>query len=246
MFIGDFHLHSNMSDGALAIPELVDLMGQHQLGAIAITDHLCEKKSFLGQSARFLSKSLTEKNFSFYIDSILKEAERAKSKYNMLVLPGVEITKNSFSHKSSAHILAVGITRFIDPDLSIQEIIHAIHEQGGLAIAAHPVDTGKNEFQTRLLWEQREELIPLMDAWEVASGRSLFPSVQGSDLCKVASSDLHHPRHLESWKTKFECAQDFASIKTAIKTQSVEFYYFQPRKHVALNPFWSLQEGHWA
>lgn len=230
MFIADFHLHSNLSDGILPIKSLVDLMGKSGVGAIAITDHLCEKKTLLGQSARWLAKSLTEKNFSYYIDEIYKQAERAQLQYGMLVLPGVEITKNSFSHKNSAHILAIGISKFIDPDLSLIETLHAIHEQGAIAIAAHPVDTGKKEFQTELLWSQRDELSPYIDAWEVASGKSLFTAVQNSSLNKIASSDLHHPQQLESWKTVFKCAKNFLDIKSAIKTKNVEFTYFVPHK----------------
>lgn len=247
MFLGDFHLHSNFSDGVLSISQLIDLMGQNQMGVIAVTDHLCEKKSFLGQSARWLSKSLTEKNFSHYLDVIAEEADRAQKKYGMLVLPGVEITKNSFSHKNSAHILAVGITSFVDPDLSIEEIVCAIHEQGGLAIAAHPVDTGKKEFQTQLLWEQREKLEPLMDAWEVASGNELFPAVQRSQLRKIASSDLHHPRQMESWKTEFKCEKNFTAIKSAIRTQDIQFRFFSANeKKKAISSPWAPPEVCWA
>ncbi len=229
MFYGDFHMHSQFSDGVLSIAQLVDLAGRNGMGAIAITDHLCEKKSFLGQSARWLSKSLTERTFSQYMESIHHHAERARRDYGLLVIPGVEITKNSFSHKNSAHILAVGIQNFIDPDLSISETILAIQEQGGIAIAAHPVDTGRKEFQTQLLWNQRAELCNLFDAWEVASGDLLFPLVQKSSLPKIANSDLHHPRQLESWKTIFHCDKDFASIKCAIRAQTIDFGYFQPR-----------------
>lgn len=247
MFLGDFHLHSHFSDGVLSISQLVDLMGHHGMGAIAVTDHLCEKKSFLGQSARWLSKSLTEKNFSHYLDEIYKESERAHEQYKMLVLPGVEITKNSFSHKNSAHILAIGIHSYVDPDMSIEEIVDAIHEQGGLAIAAHPVDTGKKEFQTQLLWEQREKLVPIMDAWEVASGNLLFPAIQKSSLRKIASSDLHHPRHMESWKTVFNCEKKFSEIKNAIREQDIGFQYYEaetqrsPRKTV-----WATPDVCWA
>lgn len=247
MFLGDFHLHSNLSDGVLSIPQLIDLMGHNRMGVVAVTDHLCEKKSFLGQSARWLSKSLTERNFSYYLDTIAQEAERAKKLYDMLVLPGVEITKNSFSHKNSAHILAIGITSFIDPDLSIEEIVCAIHEQGGLAIAAHPVDTGKKEFQTQLLWEQREKLEPLMDAWEVASGNELFPAVQNSKLRKIASSDLHHPRQIESWKTEFKCNKSFVAIKDAIREQQIDFkYYSADESKKTIAPLWSSNKVCWA
>ena len=47
MFICDFHIHSQYSDGQLTIPEIVDLYGKEGFGAIAITDHICDDKSFL-------------------------------------------------------------------------------------------------------------------------------------------------------------------------------------------------------
>jgi 3',5'-nucleoside bisphosphate phosphatase len=234
MFLGDFHLHSQFSDGVLTIPQLVDLMGKNGIGAIAVTDHLCEKKSLLGQSARWLAKSLNERTFPDYLKQIKEESQRAWELYKMVVLPGVEITKNAFSHKNSAHILALDIHEYIDPDLSIVEIIEAIHKQGGIAIAAHPVDTGKKEFQTKLLWEQREILENYIDVWEVASGGQLFPQVQSSSLRKIANSDLHYPQQIDSWKTVFTCEKTAAAIKHSILQQTIDFQYFSAQKKASL------------
>jgi 3',5'-nucleoside bisphosphate phosphatase len=230
MFLGDFHLHSNFSDGELTIPQLVDLMGQNGIGAIAITDHLCEEKTFLGKAARFLAKTLTKSTFQSYLETIHSEAERAWRQYKMLVIPGVEITKNSFSHKNSAHILALGIHEYINPDTPLRNIIQNIKAQGGLAIAAHPVYTGKSEHQTHLLWNQQEELKDQIDLWEVASGPRLFPEVQKSALKKIANSDLHRAENLRSWKTAFSCEKHPEAIRQALLTQNVEFKYFEPAK----------------
>ncbi len=46
MILGDFHIHSNFSDGRFSIPEIVDLFGGRGFGAIAITDHLCEERLY--------------------------------------------------------------------------------------------------------------------------------------------------------------------------------------------------------
>jgi predicted metal-dependent phosphoesterase TrpH len=243
MFLADLHLHSQFSDGSLTIPELVDLMGKHGMGAIAITDHLCENKTFLGKAARVLSKSLFKRNFQDYLNLINEEADRAWQQYRMLVIPGVEITKNSFSHKDSAHILAIDIHDYIDPDLPLREIIDAIHAQGGLAIAAHPVSTGKVEHQTFQLWEMREELKTLIDAWEVASGRVLFDEVHKSGLPAVANSDLHVPGQIESWKTSFAVEKTASAIKNAIVQQNLGFEYYSPapasRPARSLKPIWT-------
>ena len=233
MFLGDFHLHSTFSDGELTIPQLVDLMGQNGIGAIAITDHLCEEKTFLGKAARLLDKSLTKKTFPLYMQTIRAEAERAWKQYKMVVIPGVEITKNSFSHHNSAHILALDIHEYINPDTPLRDIILNIKSQGGLAIAAHPVHTGKSEHQTHLLWNQKNELKELIDLWEVASGPRLFAQVQRSNLKKIANSDLHRAEQVRSWKTAFSCEKHALTIKEALLAQNIEFKYFEPVKQTS-------------
>ncbi|MBY0315376.1 MAG: PHP domain-containing protein [Bdellovibrionales bacterium] len=224
--MADFHLHSTYSDGVLSIRELVDLMGKTGHGAIAITDHLCEYKTFLGKSAHLLSKSLGKDNFQDYLDEIAYEKERAWNVYRMVVIPGVEITKNSFSHKNSAHILALDIREYINPDLNILDVIHSIKAQGGLAIAAHPVYTGEIESQTYRLWDHREELADHIDAWEVASGKKLFNEVLMSGLPIIANSDLHKPSQVESWKTHVHGDREVGSIKRAIRQQDFTLKYF--------------------
>ncbi len=241
MFLADLHLHSQFSDGALTIPELVDLMGKHGMGAIAITDHLCERKTFLGKAAHVLSKTLLRRHFADYLEIIQTEAERAWKEYRMLVIPGIEITKNAFSHKDSAHILALDIYDYIDPDAPISEVIDAIHAQGGLAIAAHPVSTGKVEHQTFQLWNYRDKLSDKIDAWEVASGRRLFKEVMESGLPMIANSDMHLPQQIESWKTAFTTEKSISAIKNAIVQQNVSFEYYSPA--TAAQTRWNLHGG---
>ena len=226
MFLCDFHIHSCNSDGKLSISELVDYYGQRGFGAIAITDHLCETSTFLGQSAVFLHKTLLKKNFDRYVREIKAEAWRAQKLYNMLVIPGVEFTKNSFSHADSAHIVALGIDKFIDPDMSVDKIIEAVHHQGGLTIAAHPVPTRKVEPQTFHLWFNRDRLSKKIDAWEVASGAFIFDEVKESGLPMIANSDLHHPRQMSSWKTLMDSPRTQENVFKAIKNQDINFTYY--------------------
>ena len=61
--------------------DLVDLYGTRGFGAIAITDHLCETRTFLGIASRYLHCSLTERNFSSYISQVKEEADRAHDLY---------------------------------------------------------------------------------------------------------------------------------------------------------------------
>lgn len=237
MILGDFHIHSKFSDGVLSIPDLVDLYGSRGFGVIAITDHLCETETFLGRSAKFLSRTLTPDSFPRYIDQIREEAERAWKLYRMLVLPGFEVTKNSIFNHRSAHILAVGLDQFVSADQEPLAIAREIRAKGGLAIAAHPVFTGLKEPQTYFLWNRRHEWRHEFDAWEVASGPNLFREVLQSGLPMIASSDLHHPRQLRSWKTKLECERHPEAVIDAIRTQQIDFMFYEdPCKQTAPLP----------
>lgn len=227
MFLADFHLHTNMSDGKIPMADLVDLFGQRGFGAIAITDHLCEQVSFLGRASRYLNLSLSTERFPRYMELIREHAERAWREYRMVVLPGFEITKNSLNNHRSAHVLAIGTEAFVNPNQDIPELCRDIRAQGGLAIAAHPVSTRKLEKQTYHLWDRREELRDAFDAWEVASGPYLFDEVLHSGLPMIANSDMHLPRHMTSWKTLLDCERHPEAILDAIRQQQLRFHFYR-------------------
>lgn len=227
--LADFHMHTNLSDGSLSMRQLVDMYGKMGFGAIAITDHLCEQRTFLGKAAKYLEKTLKEENFYYYLDLIKEEAERAKKLYNMIVIPGIEITKNSLLNHRSAHILILGIEKYIAADLSIDAVLEEAKNQGAISVAAHPVFTQQIEKQTYHLWDRKEELKSKIDLWEVASGQHLFPSVVKEKLAKVASSDLHKPSQISSWKTRLDCERNQNAILEDLKKQRVDFQYFDAR-----------------
>lgn len=227
MKLADMHIHSTYSDGKLTIPEIVDLFGSKGFRIIAITDHLCEENTFLGKASNFLKKTLTKETFPKYLDEIRVEGERAMKQYGMLVVPGIELTKNSVTFHKSAHILAIGITEYINADGAISDLIKRIKNQGALAVAAHPVSTRYFEHQTYQLWDNRLELAGMFDAWEVASGPFLFNEVMESGLPMIANSDFHHPKQMRSWKTLVRCELNFESFKTAIINQDIQFTFFE-------------------
>lgn len=227
MMLADFHMHSTFSDGRLSIPELVDLYGKRGFGAIAITDHLCEEHTFLGRSAHWLERTLTRQSFPRYMEILREQAERAWDRYRMILIPGMELTKNSMKHSRSAHIVALGAHEYICADPSIDELLKLIRDQGALSIAAHPVHTGHLEPQTYYLWNRREELASHFDAWEVASGVQFSQEVRRSGLPLIANSDLHHPRQINSWKTVLSCERHPEAILEAIKNQEVGFTFYE-------------------
>lgn len=220
----DLHIHTQFSDGKLTLAEVVDLYGQRGFGAIAITDHLSEKNNIIGRVTHGLSYSLTRENFPEYIAAIRREGERAWREYGMLVIPGFEVTKNSFINHRSAHILVLGIEQFMDPELPVEEILARAKQMGALTVAAHPFHTGDFEFQTFYLWSRREQLKNLVDAWEVNYRRSIRADVLNSGLPLIASSDFHRGLHFTSWKTKIYGEKTQESIFGAIRSQNLDFF----------------------
>lgn len=220
----DLHIHSNFSDGKLSIAEIVDLYGSRGFGAIAITDHLCEKNNLIGRVSHGLSYSLSREVFPEYIQTIRKEAQRALLQYDMLVIPGFEITKNSFINHRSAHVLILGIEEFISPELPVEEILTQAKSLGALTIAAHPFHTGDFEFQTFYLWSRREELKDLVDAWEINCRKKIYPSVLNSGLPVIANSDLHNERHFSSWKSTIYADKNQESLFDGIRQQRIDFF----------------------
>jgi predicted metal-dependent phosphoesterase TrpH len=232
MFLADLHVHSSFSDGKMSIPELVDFYGSRRFGAIAITDHICENRTLFGSVADYLNFTLRADNFQSYIALIHQEAERAWDQYRLVVIPGFELSKNSWSNQRSAHILGLGVESFVAADGDVVDLARAIRAQGAISVAAHPVSTRKWEPQTYHLWSRRQELKQEFDAWEVASGPHLFDEVKNAGLPMLATSDLHHARQVSGWKTLFECERHVEAILDAVRRQQVQFHFYEDQVRV--------------
>jgi len=138
MLMCDLHIHSNYSDGALTVPELVDFYGRLGFDCIRITDHLADPSPLMGKLARLTNFTLSPNQLEEYFDVIERERKRAWRRYNMLVLTGIEFNKDGLTKKSSAHLLGIDLQQPISPDLGIKNTIHEIHLQYGLVVASHP------------------------------------------------------------------------------------------------------------
>src|SRR5262245_11333615 len=96
----DFHVHTTWSDGRLSVREVIDLYGKTgRFDVIAITDHILMKRDLFGRAARLASLgrkhfSVTEERFPAYLADIAAEAKRARKLYDLLVIPGAEVTQN--------------------------------------------------------------------------------------------------------------------------------------------------------
>src|SRR3989475_12084486 len=104
----DLHMHTNCSDGWPSPTELVD-------HAIARTD------------LRVIA--VTDHDT---LEGALRAAERAAKTGGIEVVVGEEVSSRD------GHILGLFLERRVRPGMSAAATLHAIHDQGGLAIAPHP------------------------------------------------------------------------------------------------------------
>lgn len=214
----DFHTHTKYSDGKLSVPEIVDFYGTRGFDCLCITDHVAEKSRLVGKLANLSNLTLPWGQIDEYFAVIEREKKRAWRKYGMIVMAGLEFNKDGWSRKSSTHLLGLDLKEPINPDHDLKMLIHLIHKQGGLAVASHPHEMksvwGKN---TLYLWENQEEYVPLLDAWEIANRDDIFNPVGLKRLPFLANSDFHKPKHIYSWKTLLGCEKDPEAIKQCIR-----------------------------
>jgi UDP-N-acetylglucosamine:LPS N-acetylglucosamine transferase len=214
----DFHIHTNYSDGRMALPEVVDFYGRRGFDCICITDHVADPRRLLGKMGELVKLTLPFGQLDEYFDRLERERQRAWKKYSLRVMTGIEFNKEGFTKKTSGHLLGLDLRAPIDPALSFVEIIAQIHGQGGLSVAAHPhllkSEWGKN---TLYLWENQDVFAPIIDAWEIANRNNIFTPVGLKRFAFLANSDFHKPRHIYSWKTILHCENDPEAIKDSIR-----------------------------
>ncbi len=217
MLLCDFHIHTKYSDGSLELRKVVDIFGQAGFDVIAITDHVVNGDSLIGKFAHRFRFTITEKNFNEYMENIKYEAQRAWNKYEMLVIPGVEISKNYLSSEKSAHLLILDIKDFIPACESYENIFLEAKKQNALIVACHPHHMRGEIRNTLYLWNNRHIYGKYIDAWEIANRDDVFNVVSLKKYPYIANSDFHKPIHLYSWKTLLKTEKDIISIKKCIK-----------------------------
>ena len=217
MLLCDFHIHTKYSDGSVELRRTIDLYGQAGFDVIAITDHVVNGDSLIGKLAHRFRLSVTEENFNGYIDAVREEAERARKKYDMLVICGVEISKNYLTTDKSAHILVLDIKEFIPACWGYEKIFLEARRQKAITVACHPHYMSDNSRDTLYLWNNREKYDKHIDAWEIANRDDVFNVISLKKYNYIANGDFHKPRHLYSWKTLLNCDKRVESVKECIK-----------------------------
>ena len=210
----DLHMHSTYSDGCATIDEILEYVQQKtDLDVIALTDH-------------------------DVIDGALRTRDLwARSSYRFDFVVGEEVST------SEGHLLGLFIEKRVPAGLSMERSIDLIHEQGGLAVVAHPLHrffrhSCKREVLDRIAVAQ-DTWLDGIETWNAsfcgiyANAVAMNANRTAYNIPELGNSDAHMLSAIGSGVTWFEgkSAQDVrATIEAGVSAPGghwwgVEAYY---------------------
>jgi predicted metal-dependent phosphoesterase TrpH len=160
---GDFHLHSGLTSGGTMTPW--GLVGEALRQDLDVVAITGHNEAWSGQAARVFSRFVA----------------------GPIVLAGEEVTS------ATQDLIAVGIHSTVSPYLPLSEQIAQIHQQGGVAIAAHPLAQYHGPYRDA-------GAIDRIDGTEVChpviyerqeSAEELFEFARTTRATPIGSSDFH-------------------------------------------------------
>ncbi|HVM31640.1 MAG TPA: CehA/McbA family metallohydrolase [bacterium] len=199
----DLHLHTDFSDGLHSPREMVQAASRAGLEFIAVTDHDTMEGAFRAQ-----------------------EYAKRRSDLKVEVILGEEIST------LNGHVVGLFLNSFIPPRLTAKRTVELIHQQGGIAILAHPFHlyTGKypgHERAVDILPEIQFDGIETVnhgDALSFWSNRKASKVMRQSQLSTIGCSDAHSSRFIGMGYTEFAgtTAQD---LKRSIEDRTAKACY---------------------
>jgi len=157
----DVHMHSTYSDGTSTIKQILEHAQKNtRLDVIAITDH-----------------------------DVIEGALRARDlwlqgSYRFEFIVGEEVTTKE------GHLLGLFIERRVPPGLSMERSIDLIHQQGGLAIIAHPLH---RFFRHSCQKEVMDRIHKAADVWfdGIETWNASFCGIYANQIAMVANREVY-------------------------------------------------------
>ena len=198
MIAVDTHVHTCYSPDSMAdISQMLLAAACRGLSGVAITDH----NAFEGaqQAVEIAARLVREK----------------KLPETFFVIPGEEVSS------TDGHIIALFLTHIVPSGRSAKETVDAIHQQGGLAIAAHPfLESNIHKLVNSLPFDAVEthnadEELHFARAKSAAQKRraDFYATVTKP---QIGASDAHDPQALGACYTLVDCAPDPEAVRQAI------------------------------
>lgn len=212
--LAELHAHTTWSDGTLTVRELVDLVGVRGFDVLCVTDHVVRTDDpWLGTRSSG-EVGVTRERYAAYRAELADEAARAESLYDLLLLPGLELTYNDRDPHRAAHAVAVGLHEHVDVDQGIEGAVRDAARAGAALVAAHPYRGERAHVEARLTqrWAQDDGFRQLAHRFELFNRDQLFGWVAEERLPCVATGDVHRPSHVVGWKTLVPCAKNAAAV----------------------------------
>jgi predicted metal-dependent phosphoesterase TrpH len=209
--LAELHAHTTWSDGDYSVRELVDLYGSLGFDVLCITDHAYRRDDpRVGPDRREVS----EDGFGDYLREIEVEAARARSRYALLVVPGLELSYNDLDPTRSAHAVAVGLREHVSLDDGVAAAIERAAAAGAALVGAHPDDRAEATSRSHptLAFASDPELSSLVHRFELFNRSQLFAWVASAGHASVAAGDFHRDEHLSGWKTLVPCERSETAI----------------------------------
>lgn len=219
--LAELHAHTTWSDGELSVPEIVDLYGSRGFDVLCITDHVIRCDDPWLDPVEWRDRGVRPAVYARYRAEIEREARRARRRYDMLLLPGLELTYNDLDPDRAAHAAAVGLREFVSVDQGIGEAIGQALAYGAAVIAAHPFDDEPTGNPARLTrgYAADPRLRALVHRFELFNRSTLVSWVGRANLPTVATGDFHRLEHLDGWKTLLPCEKDSRSVVAYLRSR---------------------------
>lgn len=178
----DLHLHTDFSDGLHTPRQVVQSASRAGLQIIAVTDHDTLEGAFRA-----------------------KEYSRRRADLGVEVVIGEEISS------LNGHVIGIFLEKFIPARLTAKRTVELIHQQGGIAILAHPyhIYTGRSGAEPRAVELIDEipfdgvETVNHGDAFSFWSNRRALKALARRPIAQIGCSDAHNVRFIGMGYTEF-------------------------------------------
>jgi predicted metal-dependent phosphoesterase TrpH len=230
----ELHSHTTWSDGELSLRELVDLYGRAGFDVLCVTDHTVRGDD-PWRASQDGGRSVTQPIFAEYLAAIEAEAAYARAAYDLLVLPGLELTWDDVDPARAAHAVAVGLRTYVGLDDGLDDALVRARAGGAALLAAHPYDlaAAADAPRTTGRWAlEWRTLAKAVDRFELFNRADCFEWVAAAGLPAVANGDFHRPEHLATWKTLLPVAKDEDAIVAYLRSPRPAYLVDLARRQV--------------
>jgi predicted metal-dependent phosphoesterase TrpH len=210
--LAELHAHTTWSDGDYSVRELVDLYGSLGFDVLCVTDHAYRSDD--PRVSGSIRREVDAGRFAAYLREIEVEAARARNRYSLLVVPGLELSYNDLDPTRSAHAVAVGLREHVSLDDGIAAAIERAAAAGAALVGAHPDDgvEAASRSHPTLAFVSDAKLAALVHRFELFNRSQLFSWVAKAGHASVAAGDFHRDEHLSGWKTLIPCERSEPAV----------------------------------